>query len=76
VALAVGDVICAFTDGVFEAQNRAGREFGEQAIADFIRANRGLAAAELGDALYRRIKSYSQKEKFRDDFTIMIVKVR
>jgi sigma-B regulation protein RsbU (phosphoserine phosphatase) len=76
VALASGDVICAFTDGVFEAQDRAGREFGEQAIADFIQTNRSLAAAELGDALYRRIKNYSQKTRFRDDFTIMIVKVR
>jgi sigma-B regulation protein RsbU (phosphoserine phosphatase) len=76
LALAPGDVICAFTDGVFEVQDRSGREFGEEAIADFIRANRRLGATELGDALYRRIKSFSQKTKFRDDFTIMIVKVR
>jgi len=76
VALAGGDVICAFTDGVPEVQNRAGAEFGEQAIADFIQANRGLGAAELGNALYKRIKAYSQKTKFRDDFTIMIIKVR
>ncbi len=76
VALESGDIICAFTDGVFEVQDRAGREFGEQAIADFIRAHRRLAAAELGDALYRRIKKFSGKAKFRDDFTILIVKVR
>ena len=40
VPLASGDVICAFTDGVSEVQNRAGEEFGEQAITDFIQANR------------------------------------
>jgi len=76
VPLASGDVICAFTDGVFEAQNPAGEEFGEKAIAAFVQANRRLGAAELGDALYRRIKNFSQKTKFRDDFTILIVKVR
>jgi len=76
LALAAGDVICAFTDGVFEVQDRSGREFGEKAIADFVHANLHLGAAELGDALYRRIKNFSQKTKFRDDFTIMIVKVR
>jgi sigma-B regulation protein RsbU (phosphoserine phosphatase) len=76
VPLESGDVICAFTDGVFEVQDRAGREFGERAIADFVQDNRRLGAAELGDALYRRIKNYSQKTKFHDDFTIMIVKVR
>lgn len=71
-----GDVICAFTDGVFEVQNPAGDEFGEQAIVDFIQANRQLAAAELSDGLYKKIKSFSKKTKFRDDFTILIVKVR
>ncbi len=76
VPLAGGDIICAFTDGVFEVQNPAGEEFGERAIADFVYANRRLTAAELGDALYRRIKNFSQKTKFRDDFTFLIVKVR
>ncbi len=74
--LSSGDVICAFTDGVSEAQNHAGAEFGEQAISDFVRAHRRLPAAELSDALYKKIKSFGQKTKFRDDFTIMIVKVR
>jgi serine phosphatase RsbU (regulator of sigma subunit) len=76
VALDSGDVICAFTDGVFEAQNPAGDEFGEQAIAAFLQAHRRLGARELGDALYRRIRSFVGKAKFRDDFTILIVKVR
>lgn len=71
-----GDVICAFTDGVSEAQNPAGDEFGEKAIGDFIRAHRRLPAAELSDGLYKKIKSFSRNTKFRDDFTIMIVKVR
>jgi sigma-B regulation protein RsbU (phosphoserine phosphatase) len=71
-----GDVICAYTDGVSEVQNPAGDEFGEQAIIDFIQANRLLTAAELSDGLVKRIKSFSHKTKFRDDFTVMIVKVR
>ena len=75
-ALKSGDVVCAFTDGVFEAQNPAGAEFGERAIADFLQAHRRLGARELGDALYRRIKNFIGKGKFRDDFTILIVKVR
>ncbi len=76
IPLDSGDVICAFTDGVSEAQNPAGEEFGERAIADFVRANRHLRAAELGDSLYKKIRNFSQKTRFRDDFTILIVKVR
>jgi sigma-B regulation protein RsbU (phosphoserine phosphatase) len=71
-----GDVICAFTDGVSEVNNSAGAEFGEQAISDFIQANRQLTAPELSDRLYKKIKSFSQKTKYRDDFTVLIVKVR
>jgi len=76
MALRSGDVICAFTDGVFEVQNPAGEEFGEKAILAFIRANRHLAAAELGESLYRKIRNFSQRTTFRDDFTILVVKVR
>lgn len=74
--LEAGDVICAFTDGVFEAQNAAGEEFGERAIGDFLLAHRHLGARELGDALYRRLKNFMGKENFRDDATILVVKVR
>ncbi len=76
VALESGDVICAFTDGVFEAQNPKGEEFGEQTIGDFIRANRQLGATELGEGLYKKVRNFIQKSKFRDDLTILIVKVR
>ncbi len=76
LALQAGDVVCAFTDGVFEAQNPAGEEFGEEAVAEFVRTHLHLGAAELADALRRRIRGFTQKTSFRDDFTILIVKVR
>lgn len=71
-----GDIVCAFTDGVFEAESPAGEEFGEEAVAEFIRSHARLGAAELADALRRRIRGFTQKASFRDDFTILIVKVR
>lgn len=76
VPLSSGDIVCAFTDGVFEVENSAGEEFGEQAIIDFIVANPELSAAELSDSLYKKIKDFSRNTTFRDDFTILIVKVR
>ncbi len=76
VLLHPGDIICAFTDGVFEVQNPEGEEFGEQAIVEFMRKNSGLSAAELSSGLYKKIKNFSKDTSFRDDFTILIVKVR
>lgn len=76
VPLRSGDIVCAFTDGVFEVQNSADEEFGEQTIMDFLIANTQLSAVELSNRLYKQIKDFSRNTKFRDDFTILIVKVR
>jgi len=76
IALRHGDIICAFTDGVFEVQNPEGEEFGEKAMVGFIQQNSGLTAAELSAGLYKKIRNFSKKSSFRDDFTIMIIKVR
>ncbi len=75
VRLKNGDIIVAFTDGVNEVENPAGEEFGERGIIRFIQSHRGQAAAEISNGLYRRIKKFSKNRKFRDDFTILIVKV-
>jgi sigma-B regulation protein RsbU (phosphoserine phosphatase) len=76
VSLRSGDIICAFTDGVFEVQNPAGEEFGEKAMVEYIQQNAPQTAAELSSGLYKRIKSFANNTSFRDDFTILIVKVR
>jgi sigma-B regulation protein RsbU (phosphoserine phosphatase) len=76
ILLSPGDIVCAFTDGVFEVQNPAGEEFGEQAMVEFIQQNSGLSAAELSNGLYKKIKNFSKHTSFRDDFTIFIIKVR
>jgi sigma-B regulation protein RsbU (phosphoserine phosphatase) len=76
IALRRGDIICAFTDGVFEVQNPEGEEFGEQAMVEFIQQNSQHTAAELSGGLYKKIRNFSKKTSFRDDFTILIVKVR
>jgi sigma-B regulation protein RsbU (phosphoserine phosphatase) len=76
ISLHQGDIVFAFTDGVFEVQNPEGEEFGEQAMVEFIQQNSGLSAAELSNGLYKKITNFSKKTSFRDDFTILIVKVR
>jgi serine phosphatase RsbU (regulator of sigma subunit) len=74
VSLEPGDIIVAFTDGVPEVENRADEEFGIDAIVEFIRENRHLAASELTSSLFKTIKDFSQKRKYRDDFTLIMLK--
>ena len=74
--LAPGDLIAAFTDGVLEVENQAGDEFGLDLLIEFLQSHRHLAAAELTAAFFKTIKDFSQGKKFRDDFTLIILKVK
>ena len=71
-----GDMIAAFTDGVPEVENKAGEEFGTDAITEFLRQNKHLSAKELVESFYDTILEFSQKKKFRDDFTFILLKAR
>jgi len=76
IPLKTGDMVVSFTDGVLEVENPDGEEFGDAGIVAFVRRNRDLPAQEIADRLYRRIKAFSQGRTFRDDFTIVLIKVK
>ncbi len=71
-----GDVIVTFTDGVPEVENPDEREFGQEAIIDFIKKNKKLSAYKISEKLFKTINNFSHNKKFRDDFTLIIIKVK
>jgi serine phosphatase RsbU (regulator of sigma subunit) len=71
-----GDLIAAFTDGVLEVENQAGDEFGLDLLIEFLQNHRHLIASEITAAFFKTIKDFSQGKKFRDDFTIIILKAK
>ncbi|MCK5057821.1 MAG: PP2C family protein-serine/threonine phosphatase [Candidatus Aminicenantes bacterium] len=75
IRLKKGDILVAFTDGVTEVENPEGKEFGEGKVVDFIRANDTLPAQEITEKLFKTIKEFGRNKKFRDDFTLIILKV-
>jgi len=76
LALESGDIILAFTDGVPEVENKAGEEFGIEAMLEFVRGNSHLSAREMSASLFNTIIDFSQKTKFRDDFTLIVLKTK
>jgi serine phosphatase RsbU (regulator of sigma subunit) len=56
-------------------ENPEGKEFGEGKVVDFVRANDTLPAQEIAEKLFKTIKEFSRNKKFRDDFTLIILKV-
>src|SRR5688572_13663904 len=70
-----GDLLVAFTDGVTEARDTAGEEFGEERVKALLRAAAGASAEELSAALARQIREWTAGAEQHDDITFVIAKV-
>src|SRR5215813_1573243 len=70
-----GDLLFAYTDGLTEALNRNGEEFGEQRIKEALKASSQLSVYEIRDELVRRVKEWSTGAPQYDDLTFVIMKV-
>jgi sigma-B regulation protein RsbU (phosphoserine phosphatase) len=69
-----GDLLLIFSDGLSEAENEKGEEYGEERIAKFTIEHRTLSAHDLRLALFDEIDAWSGERERGDDQTLLIVK--
>jgi phosphoserine phosphatase RsbU/P len=72
VQLCSGDKLLLFTDGVTEARNAAGEEFGEQRLQECLRTYRGRNATALRAIVLDEVREFCDC-KFDDDAALMVV---
>ena len=70
-----GDVLVVFSDGVTEAIDLQGEEFGDDRIVACVNANRHLEPAALLDQILATVRQFSDGTVQRDDVTAMIINV-
>ncbi|MGE0448626.1 MAG: SpoIIE family protein phosphatase [Vicinamibacterales bacterium] len=75
VALRSGDVLVVFSDGVTEATNAAGEEFGDAGLAACLDSLRGKSARDALTALQDAVGTFVGTEPARDDMTLMVLRV-
>jgi sigma-B regulation protein RsbU (phosphoserine phosphatase) len=75
VTLEEGDVLVLFTDGITEAMNRAGDEWGEDRLMQVISANRALPARDLIDRITRASDEFVAGAAQYDDMTLITARV-
>ncbi len=71
--LMAGDFFVFYTDGVTEAENRLGEEFGMERLSATVRSGSSLSAEDLMSNIYNAAADFCG-DKFGDDVTLLVVK--
>jgi len=72
--LTAGDVVVFYTDGVTEAENRLGEEFGIERLSAVVQGGSSLSAEELTINIFNSAANFCGDVGFHDDVTIVVVK--
>jgi sigma-B regulation protein RsbU (phosphoserine phosphatase) len=72
--LAPGDLLLIFTDGLTEAFNEDGEEFGEARLAGLLVGNRDLSASDLQRLLNSELEAFCGSAPRADDVTIVVAR--
>jgi len=70
-AIAAGDRLILYTDGITEGRNPAGEEFGEDRLADTASRHRALPAEEMLAAMLKEIEAFNAGV-YEDDATLIV----
>jgi sigma-B regulation protein RsbU (phosphoserine phosphatase) len=74
VTLAPGDVIVLYTDGLTEAANPEGDEFGLERLEEVVRKHCGKPLAALAVAIEGAIEAFAEGTPFGDDRTLVMLR--
>jgi len=75
IELDSNDIVVFYTDGITEAINRAGEQFGEKRLIETINRNANLPVKDLIDRVKDEVFTFAQDQPQFDDFTLVILKV-
>jgi phosphoserine phosphatase RsbU/P len=72
--LRTGDTLLVFSDGITEALNGAGEEFGEARLLALCAERRDLGADDLQAAILKELDGHAQGTRASDDRTLIVLK--
>ncbi len=69
-----GDTILVFSDGISEANNENGEEFGEDILPALVREKAGAPSEELIDFIISSVERHAGKLPRMDDMTVVVIR--
>ena len=73
--LAKGDLFVFCTDGVFEANDALGREFGAERLLQVVNETRAKTAREIVDAIFAAVQDFRGDTPPNDDMTAVALRI-
>lgn len=74
-SLEAGDVLLLYTDGIIEATDGEGNEFGAERLQSLLSALGGGDAISIRDGLIQEFKAFTGDRPQEDDVTLLVLKV-
>ena len=73
--LQAGDTLIAYTDGITEAVNSAGEEYGEGRVLKLAGLSLHLSATELQQRILDDVRQFMGEMDQRDDITVVVLRI-
>jgi sigma-B regulation protein RsbU (phosphoserine phosphatase) len=71
-----GDILITYTDGITEALNKDGEEFGEERLKNVVKENFDLSCHDLRNKILAEVDNHTKSQLISDDRTLVIVKYK
>jgi hypothetical protein len=74
IAVSPGDLLVMYSDGLVEASNAAGEEYGEERLMELLQQRAGQSPSQLRDAILDAWAAFASPDQPQDDLTIAIIR--
>ncbi|HUQ91007.1 MAG TPA: PP2C family protein-serine/threonine phosphatase [Bryobacteraceae bacterium] len=72
ITLHPGDLLLFYTDGITEAENAYGEQFGEDKLCDILRRNHDCPPAQILTAIISQVSDWTGSGEMQDDMTLLL----
>jgi sigma-B regulation protein RsbU (phosphoserine phosphatase) len=76
LSLKDGDVVVLYTDGIVEAMNEQGKQYGRKNLGTIIHKYHGLPAKEIANKIKGDLQAFVGQSRQHDDQTALVLKVK
>lgn len=73
-ALAEGDLLVLYTDGIIETMNTQGKQYGRKSLGAVVQRSRALAPSEIAERIREDLLGFAGPAHPHDDRTVLVIK--